>query len=1291
MKQFEQWQDQIARLFPEYRDKYNNGKDRVLSQTITFQVTDACDLACIYCLSGDTLIRMADYSLKPIKDIQLGDKILGFDEYPEKGKQTKVRTSVVEQLFKRKAKAINVKFSNGESLTITKNHKVLTKRNSYNNKYDYCNIGDLKVGNKVFHLPIIDSHLNIQTPVIDDDYKIGYLIAMIQGDGSLKHYNRKNDGCDVFKFRIAVKDIEIINRCKQFLDDFNIPTYIKPFKVSTKYNLWQDAIFANTRYVYNTLNHLIDTNFHKNFSLSYYQGYLAGFYDAEGHISNERTIRICNTNFDIIQEAMIGLDLLQIPYILELDKKGTKNHSVKYNIRIVDNLNAISSYRFIKSISPSLPRKSFEKFLNYSPLKKTEIVSIEELDEEIDVYNIGTSTHTYIANSIAVHNCYQIHKGKRSMSFETAKKYIDLIISGEKGFHDYINPQTSPGIIIEFIGGEPFLEIDLIDKICDYFTSQLIEKQHPWATKYMFSICSNGVSYFDERVQRFLRKWNGHISFSVTIDGNKELHDSCRVFPDGSPSYDLAVAAAKDWMSRGYQMGSKITIAPGNVTFFYDAIKHMIELGYTEINANCVYEKGWESKHAIVLYEEMKKVSDYFLEHNLDFDHEYYCSLFNANMFHPKDEDDLQNWCFKAGTQILTPNGNKNIEDLQIGDAVISGSGQIQYVEDVKTRYATETCKVKIAGMEPMYTTPEHPILAKRFLYIGFNGKRHFSEPQWIQAKDLKKSDKIAVYKPSIGSTHIDVYLAYLVGRYIGDGWVSTTGYKLCCSYNEVNELTQILKKANIQFSSDNYRTVKQFNIFKSNTELLSILADAGKYAHGKRIPKVVFSWDKSSICAFLQGLFDADGSLDLKMQKQKFNTVSRTLVHDVSVLLRALGYFPMCYLNQRHGKHIIEGRTVNVRDRYELYYYFDPQRSKRCCIDNNENIIWTTVYSSEPSEPYDVYNLTVSNEHTFVANGVIVHNCGGNGVMLSCDPDGYLFPCIRYMESSLGSDQEPYSIGHVDIGICQTECDKCRVECLKKINRRTQSTDECFNCPIAEGCSWCFKAGTLITTPDGFKEIQDIKVGDKVITGSGNIETVEKINSRYTDDTVLINATGLLPLYTTSEHPFWVRQYDVKTNVYQSPKWVSAREIQVNDQLAVLVQSNIYQKITLNCTNNDIAYYHGQPIMWVNVKEVNFNIDGYTVYNMSVSNEHTYLANGAIVHNCTAYNYQVFGTPDARATYICIMHKARALGNIYFWNKYYRKHRRKERMKVYIPDEWALEIINQKELDMLKDLAKED
>lgn len=76
---------------------------------------------------------------------------------------------------------------------------------------------------------------------------------------------------------------------------------------------------------------------------------------------------------------------------------------------------------------------------------------------------------------------------------------------------------------------------------------------------------------------------------------------------------------------------------------------------------------------------------------------------------------------------------------------------------------------------------------------------------------------------------------------------------------------------------------------------------------------------------------------------------------------------------------------------------------------------------------------------------------------------------------------------------------------------------------------------------------------------------------------------------------------------------------------------------------------------------------------------------------NCSGYDYQVNGTPDSKATYICVMHKARALGNLYFWNKYYRKNNMNKRMKNYVPDEWALEIISESELNMLKELERED
>ena len=92
-------------------------------------------------------------------------------------------------------------------------------------------------------------------------------------------------------------------------------------------------------------------------------------------------------------------------------------------------------------------------------------------------------------------------------------------------------------------------------------------------------------------------------------------------------------------------MGSKITIAPGNISFLYDAIKHMVDLGYDEINANCVYEKGLTLVHATVLYDQINRISDYFLEQNFDFERDFFCSLYNEDFFQPKDPDDLQSRC----------------------------------------------------------------------------------------------------------------------------------------------------------------------------------------------------------------------------------------------------------------------------------------------------------------------------------------------------------------------------------------------------------------------------------------------------------------------------------------------------------------------------------------------------------------------------------------------------------------------------------------------------------------------
>ena len=157
--------------------------------------------------------------------------------------------------------------------------------------------------------------------------------------------------------------------------------------------------------------------------------------------------------------------------------------------------------------------------------------------------------------------CYQGCKTHRKMSLETAKAAVDMLLAADERTNQYITSTEVAGVVLDFIGGEPLLEVELIDQILDYFVAQTFRLHHPWATRWKASMSTNGTLYFRPEVQRFLDKWAKHLSLSISIDGDKQLHDSCRVFPDGSGSYDLAIAAAKDYMTKGNALGSKMTIA----------------------------------------------------------------------------------------------------------------------------------------------------------------------------------------------------------------------------------------------------------------------------------------------------------------------------------------------------------------------------------------------------------------------------------------------------------------------------------------------------------------------------------------------------------------------------------------------------------------------------------------------------------------------------------------------------------------------------------------------------------
>lgn len=252
--------------------------------------------------------------------------------------------------------------------------------------------------------------------------------------------------------------------------------------------------------------------------------------------------------------------------------------------------------------------------------------------------------------------CYQINKSHHFMTKETGKQIIDLLF--QMYYED--NPkacinQGTQGFIFEFIGGEPLLNIETIQYICDYYISQcFLTKNYNWLKFWRISMISNGTYYFDEKVQNFLKKYKRFLSFGITIDGPQKIHDLCRIYPDGSGNFNDAYKAFKHYKENYGLPNTKITLVPENSKNILEIIKFFVNEGITDIVLTNAYEPYWSEEQAKDFYLELKKVADYLL--SLPFFVNIWC--FKEDGYIPLKEDNLDTWCGGTGKMLaFDPSG----------------------------------------------------------------------------------------------------------------------------------------------------------------------------------------------------------------------------------------------------------------------------------------------------------------------------------------------------------------------------------------------------------------------------------------------------------------------------------------------------------------------------------------------------------------------------------------------------------------------------------------------------------
>lgn len=252
--------------------------------------------------------------------------------------------------------------------------------------------------------------------------------------------------------------------------------------------------------------------------------------------------------------------------------------------------------------------------------------------------------------------CYQGHKGKQYMTKEIAKACIDLLFKMNKEITDtniVINNQTL-GIILDFIGGEPLMNLPIIDYSCSYFMDTCLKLNHPWINKWRASMISNGAKYFEADTQKFLNKFYGLVSFGITIDGPKEIHNACRKYHDGTGNFDDAYAAFKDCQQKFGCEETKVTISPENLNLINEIVDFFVNEDITYIHANPIYEHNWTNQEASIYYQQIKLMADKLLTKYPNVQ----VALLSDTIGHPLSEIELNTWCGGLGMMLaFDPNG----------------------------------------------------------------------------------------------------------------------------------------------------------------------------------------------------------------------------------------------------------------------------------------------------------------------------------------------------------------------------------------------------------------------------------------------------------------------------------------------------------------------------------------------------------------------------------------------------------------------------------------------------------
>ncbi|MDQ7825391.1 MAG: His-Xaa-Ser system radical SAM maturase HxsB [Candidatus Eremiobacteraeota bacterium] len=221
----------------------------------------------------------------------------------------------------------------------------------------------------------------------------------------------------------------------------------------------------------------------------------------------------------------------------------------------------------------------------YFPLKGRHFIADDDLDLAIELMAVKMrSKRAYMRDFTALHmvvitaRCSCMCDYCQASSTDPASKGFDMTPEVAEKVVEVIFDSPSPGVKIEFQGGEPTLNWPIIELIV-----KKAEKLNRKKKKYLdFVVCSN-LLHAEEKWAKFCREHR--MAFSTSLDGPKELHDLHRRSRDNGSSYDRFVRNLAFYRRsiNPQSCSALLTITRDNITRLREIIDHYLGMGFRSI------------------------------------------------------------------------------------------------------------------------------------------------------------------------------------------------------------------------------------------------------------------------------------------------------------------------------------------------------------------------------------------------------------------------------------------------------------------------------------------------------------------------------------------------------------------------------------------------------------------------------------------------------------------------------------------------------------------------------------